>query len=55
MEAKYSTAEIWRMRRIGEELVLEVHSQELDRWIEMRFARPNAFTFIEEFNRLLNE
>jgi hypothetical protein len=52
METSYAHAEIWRLRRDGDHVVLEVHSKELDRWIEMRFERSEAWTFGTEMNRL---
>jgi len=52
MQTSYATAEIWRLRRDGTVIVLEIHSRELDRWIELRLTRPQVWTMVSEMTVL---
>ncbi len=55
MEASYAAAEIWRLHREGQDVVIEVHSRELDRWIELKLTRAQALTFVVEFARVTRD
>ena len=45
MESRFAQAEIWRVRRAGDDVMIEVYSHELEKWIELRLTRAQALTF----------
>ena len=44
MENRFAQAGIWRVRRDGNHVAIEIYSEELHMWIELRVTRAVART-----------